>query len=1837
MASPEPPSEERELSLIEKVDFRIILHSNDEAKLQETLDRCLRALLLKAESPHASVRTRTVEVAVRIGGYIQPPAIILPVKGLIEQFKATTSRLLKTLDFKFIQHSLPRLELEKRRELLPELIRAISKERLPFASAVLFHLILRLLPDIQVPSRGSPGEVNFRESLGLQDSEDANFLANWFGKLMVLKPSQINQSEEIDQDDYTFLTKSRGPETWNQDSPGGLALPGIRVLAVKLLASAAFRDDEKFIPAIWAAGSQDARVSSVAEGILRRTNLSLEDKLLVYRLWETHSVANCPVRTRILECLSRSTLSASETFANDMRLAVAKNMIELENFYKSRHEAVSRDEGHQLGPIATRQYNKLASATLSYIAWAARVGASKDGYEPGSGLLYLVFNFLECLGWPIPHSTTRDDDALRGQVYEVLGTLARTAILRTTEKLAWAQRFFKSLGEDPSPEVVVSIEGALSSISYQFSGTSGNQETTDGDLDIHVTLRNYIYADEQVEGRQVVRNTRYAVTKFANDCLPLADVEARWIDIIAVAGRLSERNNVVEEGRRGLDISNHSQRTGGQTYLPNWDLLVTHMFIPTSTSAAHGLSVSHLDQKFLDPKYNGQRENAVALALDYCKKILLVGVLSDLDIDPSWESSLDVRLRNNQEDRIRVRNFTSALPLSQKAVLTRLLEAGAEGTVRLKGKAQEDCAMTFVELASLSTTLPQASVALRLFPMIRSDSYLMRTAASRAIGMLGTQASVKDHELFEFLLSPLLDLAATEGAVGSELNAVEGALQALGHVLPNRRYISGSFDSNAVRRLDLILSRWDIPKIQPSTKMVVLDMLSGLWTASIPAGLGSGEGRLVGAETIIGQLLPDVKKKNEKAIRALGRLCIAVGQEESAMKAISALLDLTEIKEVGVHLAIGEALAVSVGRWESISVMLGLDVAVPEPLFAKVTSRVDFLLKRLLDVSKATKPSILRAYGIWLFSLIQYCSHLEEVTSKLRECQAVFIRLLSARDELVQETASRGLSLVFQKGSEEIRKDLVSDLSAMFTGDAKERMKVGEESEVFGAGDLETQDGKSVTSYKDVINLANEAGDPSLVYRLMNMSMHAATWSARSAFGRFGLGNILSEASLPPSLYVKLYRYRFDPVASVRRSMTDIWNAAVKNSGEIIDKHFHLIMRDLLDSLFMREWRVREASCAAIEEVIMGRPLTQYEHYYQEIWDRVLKVLDDKKTTVREAALRLSMALSKTLITQLESSPDSATAKSMLSCAIPFLLSEKAMGSNVAEVSAVSAQTIIKITKHGGKATNPYSPVIIIDLLGFMSTSEWVGVNYLANKYGGKTADMINKARSAFAVKSPLWEAVENCLRNADKEVIEKLMPKFAETIQTSVGIPTKLGCSQLIVTLVSRHAEDFRPHVATFLKLMRKQIFDKNIEVASAYARSAAYLMKIAKPRSREVFLNHLVDAYLKAESDAARRRVADMLEALSKLAADQFKAMESMVLPLVFFGKHDSDQEAQKTLSDVWDNNIGSNRTVIRVLDETLALIDRGLDTTKWALRHAGALAAASAVEALGSSLTGEDDVISIRNAEPMWPVLEKSLALKTFEGKEKVFDAFVNLVARCPALWKEDAKKAAMHEKIAMREAKRKNVEYRTSVLPSVARFAAARPDLDLLDRIIEVSLPALEQLRDDGVASGATGQKQIELAKAAVAAIAEGYNPDALKSDATKILAKVLDTLLGYLEKENLEKVRPAWYRAVESLMATVVKKGAKNNNNTVAGELMLRYAISLLLDVGRETMLVMNVRMDRARAFDELVRVIKEGPLRGLVMGVEIHMVEEVGAKLIKGERSLDVLRVLRDSMAKLDG
>ena len=72
--------------------------------------------------------------------------------------------------------------------------------------------------------------------------------------------------------------------------------------------------------------------------------------------------------------------------------------------------------------------------------------------------------------------------------------------------------------------------------------------------------------------------------------------------------------------------------------------------------------------------------------------------------------------------------------------------------------------------------------------------------------------------------------------------------------------------------------------------------------------------------------------------------------------------------------------------------------------------------------------------------------------------------------------------------------------------------------------------------------------------------------------------------------------------------MNEIRKALVREPTVVVDKYFDSIIEDLLKNIVAREWRVRQASCTAVADLVQGRPIENYEGYLQDIWTLTYKV-----------------------------------------------------------------------------------------------------------------------------------------------------------------------------------------------------------------------------------------------------------------------------------------------------------------------------------------------------------------------------------------------------------------------------------------------------------------------------------------------------------------------------------------------------------------------------------------------------------------------------------------------------
>ncbi len=418
--------------------------------------------------------------------------------------------------------------------LLPTILHGLAKDAGKPTCATLLNLFLRLLPQLQIPLRGSKEDAELREQLGLNEhTEDARFIASWFGKLMLLTVVRTKATgvtcPGLTVQEYEFLTLNGKQETWDPSVDEGLNLTQTKILVLAFLSSGAFTDEERFLPALFASGEPNSRISSVGEDLIKRSTMSLESSDMIGNLLQIYFNLKPALQTRLLVLLTKSAVST--TFP----LQVIKIV----------KEAIQPDDNTNL-PAKGLETVKFRSALFNYMNWVSRIGSKDDLAIIAPQLVELLRSYIEDQGWPVPHEKSTDATSLRALAYETLGSLAKTVPSIVLEKdLSIVRWLFKSLTEDPSSEAIVSIEGSLASLLNAFAAPLNPELKSE----LRSLLLKYMTLKED---GLIVRNARFASVRWANRSLEYSDIIGRWIDILALGGRTEERSDVVEEGKKGL-------------------------------------------------------------------------------------------------------------------------------------------------------------------------------------------------------------------------------------------------------------------------------------------------------------------------------------------------------------------------------------------------------------------------------------------------------------------------------------------------------------------------------------------------------------------------------------------------------------------------------------------------------------------------------------------------------------------------------------------------------------------------------------------------------------------------------------------------------------------------------------------------------------------------------------------------------------------------------------------------------------------------------------------------------------------------------------------------------------------------------------------------------------------------------------------------------------------------------------------------------------------------------------------------------------------------------------
>ncbi|TVU50781.1 hypothetical protein EJB05_02171 [Eragrostis curvula] len=590
---------------------------------------------------------------------------------------------------------------------------------------------------------------------------------------------------------------------------------------------------------------------------------------------------------------------------------------------------------------------------------------------------------------------------------------------------------------------------------------------------------------------------------------------------------------------------------------------------------------------------------------------------------------------------------------------------------------------------------------------------------------------------------------------------------------------------------------------------------------------------------------------------------------------------------------------------------------------------------------------------------------LVSTVEKKNVVQEALSHLLGDSNELTQDLASQGMSIVYELGDTSMKEKLVHALVNTLTGAARKKkaIKLMEDSEVFQEGTIgNNPTGGKLSTYKDLCNLANEMGQPDLIYKFMDLANYQAALNSKrgAAFGFSKIAKQAGEALQPhlSSLIPRLVRYQYDPDKNIQDSMAHIWKLIVTDPKKAIDEHYDVIVEDLLVQSGSRLWRSREASCLALADIIQGRRYNEVSKHLKSIWITTFRAMDDIKETAECWGQLCDVSLTST-------SDENET----MNMVLPYLLSEGIL-SKVSSVQKASISLVMKLAKGAGPALRPHLPELVSCMLECLSSLEDQRLNYVemhAGNVGIKTEKLEN-LRIAVAKDSPMWETLDICIKVVDKNSLDLLVPRLAQMIRSAVGLNTRVGLASFVTLLVQKVMIDIKPFTTMLLKLLFSAVLEERSSAAKrAFASSCATVLKYASTSQAQKLIEDTTSLHLGGKNDQLSGAI--LIKAYLSNAGDILSGYNAAIFPVIFASRFDDDKDTSALYEELWEDIPSSERVTLTLyLPETVSLLCDCMSSSSWAGKRKSAKAIKNLCNTLGESLSAHHHNI----------VKEKKLAL-------------------------------------------------------------------------------------------------------------------------------------------------------------------------------------------------------------------------------------------------------------------
>ncbi|XP_052840253.1 LOW QUALITY PROTEIN: proteasome-associated protein ECM29 homolog [Drosophila gunungcola] len=1650
-----------EIELLERVLLRLGNADSDE-KLEATVVKFLTPVILKMNSPHNAVRTKVVEVLTHIKRRLSSRGQVqIPVEALLDQYAAEDSTtFLKNFAIIFIAMGFPRLPLEEQAGLASKVVG--SEDRLESYQDKLFALLLPILSDMKIPD--DPAQRS--KLLDLQDKPaiSANFLS--LLQDVLLLPYGITQDQDVPPGLSPYSFKRIIANNWRAEE-----LEKVKKGIVRFLCASVFSDVQIFVPLVVA--SADTRFSVATPAIAELSKLCT-------MLDFSSPAVTAPLYTLFAGNQNKLTDRQTRPCCARVRQKLLQYLI------KCRGKSINVTKGLQVifdGLFGTNTNQKCKVLALQFVELVLRDGPR----ELVSKVSRVILTGITKV---IGRDSTEPND-VQNAAYSALAQHARSFPQDVSQDLKLVLGYFNNLASC-APELHSTIREALVSMAPAFAWKTKEKsdamevdEDTDPStvkLDGQQHLLLAMLLDNAESKVQIVQNV---TSVFLTSCYPEYYAPARYLLLLIAGERNSLRENVttflygtskkdhvnynmlssieLAENRinsESISDFNHLSLEQRRVVLPSFQVMMAHVHEMANKRLKKNTSCVVVGRTKLPYSLEVYEE-----LLDYLRLCL-------------WYSAGVVSAPGDEKYTQELRKY---ITLHYEEAEDNALHQYVQFVQRSVEAKRSDSNLTC--LYDLLNAAPEVFAAKQLHLLeplgntLKDVSETMRINVAQVYAILwafGLSDEKFDEEVGECMSS----------LTQKTLEHKHGWLLVVGHTF-NRKIAmlkqekkSKDFAAwpqfvNAVKIISKTLceSQWLL--VSAAVKCIsmigkAVQIPNVTVEIQVPTNDGDDDDEMTEYTSIdsstklvifgvVFQLLRSSsarQKIREEAARCLGYLAIGDG-EHFTKRNLDKFLTLAKVqKDAALNIAISEAI---------VNTLCGYDVNKGQPDEKFVNPHCndgDFeqFLNSLIRLVTEPNPHSRQAISVWLLAVVKHCSQRPAVLAKKELLQFAFTELLSDDSEFVQDVASRGLGLVYSLSDSGSQSDLANSLLDQLIGGKRKVNQVSADTELFAEGMLgKTPTGGNITTYKELCSLASDLNQPDMIYQFMQLANHNATWTSKLG-AAFGLKTLSAESKQKMQPYLgriipRLYRYKYDPTPKIQNSMISIWDTIVTDSKEVTERYYWEIMRELLDNLTFKEWRVRIACCLAIRDLLkrpnglklrseeLGRPVPAAnsmevdevpEPELKELWVQLFRVMDDIHEGTRVTAHGTASFLGKLCVIA-SSSDHGKSGTAVASSTLPYLL-EVGVGHKVAEIRKVSIKTISDMIDSSGALIAPHLVTLIPCLLRATGELENTKLSYVSTRLGAdnEAQEAVDTLRAEAAKSHHTMETIGKCVRYIDYPVLEKMTPEVLELMKSSVNLGTKIGCAHFVCLISIRLGNEMTPVVGKYIRACFVGIKDRNATVRKYNASAIGHLLGLAKEQSIKSFFAKLEELYAEQPGN---RSIALTIQSINKRHHELLKDYMESMLPLIFFAMHEEANEETKANVELWKdlwNDVSPGDAGIRLnLNVIIPKLETSLTDASWSRKAQAANAIQTIATRLSSSLDEPDRVRLIK-------LLLCGLQGRTFEGKARLLQALAGLTKGldrghqiCPSII--DA---------AMREARKREPIYRTLALASLG---------DILDQL------------------------------------------------------------------------------------------------------------------------------------------------------------------------------------------